>query len=136
MDKPAPKKRQSKAQKITGDPNWGLAKFIIDKFLDIRHKQFFRDGIVALRLAKKYNSKYFWANLPCEFRVKNLSLFLMNDAAKEKLKMLWIVYQNNLNIDKKLAIPARVEYKLLDSTPENNIIYDNKPKTIYDFCKN
>lgn len=136
MDSALPKKkRQSKAQKITSDPDWGLAKFIIDKFLHKQFKNFFRDGIQALKLAKKYNSKIFWANLPCEFRVKNLSLFLLNDAAKEKLKMLWTVYNNNLNIDKKLEIAPKKEYSLENERIGNDIIIEKKPKTIYEFCK-
>src|SRR4051812_22351232 len=92
--------------KIFNDPRYPLAKYIIDKFVDIREVNPYRDFTTAFKLIRKFNSKFFWQQLPCEFRIKNLSVFLFGKAL-EKLTMLWCVYQKRITIDKKIKVDVK-----------------------------
>ena len=123
--------------KFYNDSNFELASFIIDKFLDKRElTEVYRNYTTAIKLAKKFSSKAFWASIPCEFRVKNISNFLFGKAL-DKLSMLFCIYSRNLSRDKKIKIDAAplIEYKLEEIDIEENMIAKRKPKTILEFCK-
>ena len=123
--------------KIFKDPLYPIAKIIIDKFLDIRYKNVWRDVTVGLKLAKKFPSETFWRDLPCEHRVKNISV-LAGEKGMEKLKMLWAVYQNRLKIDRQIKIPKNkpVDFSCLsDKVGEDYKQEKPKMKSILDFCR-
>lgn len=100
-DKPIDKSAVS--SRIFCDSRYKIGKYIIDKFLDKRYLNSHRDYTTAFKLVEKFNSLQFWKNLPCEFKVKNLST-LLGDAALKKLEMFWNIYQKKLNRDKKIKV--------------------------------
>lgn len=121
--------------KFRKDPRFELATFIIHKFLDERliEPKVWESYTSAFKLVTKFNSKPFWASLPCEFKIKNISNLLFGKAF-EKLTMLWIVYKKKLARDKKINIDiqAKPEYSYEDITAIRKI---SGKKTILDFCK-
>ncbi len=126
--------------KIFQNPNYKLAKFIIDKFVDKRKMNLWRDLPICYKLIKKYPQKMFWQNLPCEFRVPSMT-YLTYEKAAEKLKFLYACYSKNLNRDKKILLkpidlPPILEYKLREA-PDlgDNKARERKPKNIIEFCK-
>lgn len=124
--------------KFRKDTRFDLATFIIHKFLDARliESKVWESYTSAFKLVKKFNSKPFWASLPCEFKIKNISNLLFGKAF-DKLNMLWIVYQRDIARDKKIKIDAAppIEYKLEEIDIEESITQEKKPKTILEFCK-
>ena len=116
--------------------DYKLAKFIIDKFIDIRQKNPWRDLPICYQLIKKYPNETFWRALPCEFRIPAMT-YLTYEKAAAKLKLLYAVYSKNLSRDKKIKIDTAplIEYKLEETDIEENLITKRKPKTILEFCK-
>ncbi len=123
--------------KFYNNENFPLAKFIIDKFMDIRCINIYREYTSAFKLVKKFPSEYFWKSLPCLNRIKNLSNLLFGKGI-ERLEMLWRVYQIKLERDKKIKIDAhpKLEYKL-EEVPDlgDNKERLKKPKTMIEFCE-
>lgn len=129
------KKGSGIANKLFKDPRYPLAKFIINKFVDKREINWFRDLTTCYKLLRKYPEEYFWKyNLPCDFKIKNLSIFLFEKGA-DKLKMYYIMYKKALAIDKKIAVKKNKEYPLEDTVETPKEKKAAKPKNIYEFCK-
>lgn len=122
--------------RFRSDPRFELGTYIIEKFLDARLKgNHYKNYVSAFKLVTKFNSKAFWASLPCKNKVKNISNFLFGDAL-ERLKMFWSMYQTELKIHKSLKFDTKApEYKFDKNLQTPSVELPKRKKTFLEFCR-
>ena len=121
-------------QRLCEDKRYPLGKLIIEKFLDIREYQPFRDLRTAYKLIDKYPAEEFWRQLPCEFRIRDLGIFFYKKPAL-RLDIYWEEYRRKLATDKRIDFGPVKEYTLEDKPIGENPVVTKKIKTKIEFCR-